>query len=62
MNYRRFVKIHLFHVDAYESLLMRYNANKIAYRKVFHSVNDPADFSDVFREFCAYISMVTMIW
>ncbi len=57
MNYRRFggvpEKMHLFYAEAYDTLLMRHDADKIAYRRVFHSVNDPADFTTVFREFCA---------
>lgn len=57
MNYRRFggvpEKMHLFYAEAYDTLLMRHDADKIAYRRVFRSVNDPADFTTVFREFCA---------
>lgn len=57
MNYRRFSDVpekrYLFYKEAYETLLYRHDADKIAYRRVFRSVNEPSDFTAVFREFCA---------
>ena len=57
MNYRRFCDVpekqHLFYEQAYDTLLQRHDHDKIAYRRVFRSVNDPSDFTMVFREFCA---------
>ena len=56
MSYHRFAGIpekrHLFYSQAYDTLLMRHDSGKL-YNRVFHSVNDPSDFTKVFREFCA---------
>ncbi len=56
MSYHRFAGIpekrHLFYEQAYDTLLMRHDSGKL-YNRVFHSVNDPSDFSKVFQEFCA---------
>ena len=56
MCYRRFAGIaekrHLFYEQAYDTLLMRHDYDKL-YKRVFHSVNDPSEFTIVFREFCA---------
>lgn len=58
MSYRRFANIperkHLFYEEAYQTLLRRHDHDdKISYRRIFHSVVEPAEFTDVFREFCA---------
>lgn len=57
MNFRRFSDVpekkYLFYQQAYDTLLYRHDADKLAYRRVFKSVNDPSEFTDVFREFCA---------
>lgn len=56
MSYHRFAGIpekrHLFYAQAYDTLLMRHDSGKL-YNRVFHSVNDPSEFTKVFREFCA---------
>lgn len=56
MSYHRFAGIpekrHLFYEQAYNTLLMRHDSDKL-YKRVFHSVNDPSEFTKVFREFCA---------
>lgn len=57
MNYRRFSDVpekkYLFYEQAYDTLLTRHDSDKIAYKRVFHSVTDPSDFTLAFREFCA---------
>jgi len=57
MNFRRFSDVpekrYLFYQQAYETLLYRHDADKLAYKRVFRSVGDPSDFTEVFREFCA---------
>lgn len=57
MNFRRFSDVpekkHLFYRQAYDTLLQRHDADKLAYNRVFHSVKDPSDFTLVFSEFCA---------
>lgn len=57
MNYRRFSDVpekkYLFYEQAYQTLLQRHDADKLAYKRVFKSVNDPSEFTLVFREFCA---------
>ncbi len=57
MNYHRYSDVperkYLFYEQAYETLLQRHDADKLAYKRIFHSVNDPSDFTKVFREFCA---------
>jgi hypothetical protein len=57
MNYRRFSDIpekkYLFYEQAYQTLLQRHDSDKLAYKRAFHSVSDPSDFTWVFREFCA---------
>ena len=57
MNFRRFSDVpekkYLFYQQAYETLLYRHDADKLAYRRVFKSVNDPSEFTEAFREFCA---------
>jgi len=57
MNYQRFADVpakkHLFYEQAYQTLLFRHDSSKLAYKRIFHSVEDPADFTLVFREFCA---------
>ena len=57
MNYQRFADVpakkHLFYEQAYQTLLFRHDSSKLAYKRIFHSVEDPVDFTLVFREFCA---------
>ena len=57
MNYHRFAEVpekkYLFYEQAYETLLYRHDADKLAYKRVFRSVTDPSTFTKVFREFCA---------
>ncbi len=57
MNFRRFSDVpekkYLFYEQAYQTLLQRHDADKLAYKRVFQSVNDPSEFTWVFREFCA---------
>lgn len=57
MSYHRFADVpekkYLFYDQAYQTLLQRHDSDKLAYKRVFHSVTDPADFTLVFREFCA---------
>ena len=58
MSYRRFANIpeqkYLFYEEAYQTLLRRHDHDdKVSYRRIFHSVNEPAEFTNVFREFCA---------
>lgn len=57
MSYHRFADVpekkYLFYEQAYQTLLQRHDSDKLAYKRVFHSVNDPSDFTLVFREFCA---------
>lgn len=57
MNYHRFADVpekkYLFYDQAYQTLLQRHDSDKLAYKRVFRSVNDPSDFTKVFREFCA---------
>ena len=58
MSYRRFADIPerqaLFYEEAYQTLLRRHDHDdKISYKRVFHSVVEPAEFTSVFREFCA---------
>lgn len=57
MSYHRFADVpekkYLFYEQAYQTLLQRHDSDKLAYKRVFHSVTDPADFTLVFREFCA---------
>lgn len=57
MNYHRFADVpekkYLFYDQAYQTLLQRHDSDKLAYKRVFQSVNDPSDFTKVFREFCA---------
>ena len=55
MNYHRFADVpekkYLFYDQAYQTLLQRHDSDKLAYKRVFRSVNDPSDFTKVFREF-----------
>lgn len=57
MNFRRFSDVpekkYLFYEQAYQTLLQRHDSDKLAYKRVFRSVTDPADFTWVFRELCA---------
>ncbi|MCD8301304.1 MAG: NACHT domain-containing protein [Clostridiales bacterium] len=57
MNYRFFAEVpekkYLFYEQAYQTLLQRHDASKLAYKRVFHSVRDTSDFTKVFSEFCA---------
>ena len=57
MNYRRFADVpekkYLFYEEAYQTLLHMHDHDKLAYNRVFRSVVDPSDFTEVFREFCA---------
>lgn len=57
MSYHRFADVpekkYLFYEQAYQTLLQRHDSDKLAYKRVFHSVTDPSDFTLVFREFCA---------
>lgn len=57
MSYHRFADVpekkYLFYDQAYQTLLQRHDSDKLAYKRVFHSVTDPSDFTIVFREFCA---------
>ena len=57
MSYHRFADVpekkYLFYEQAYQTLLQRHDSDKLAYKRVFHSVKDPSDFTLVFREFCA---------
>lgn len=57
MSYHRFSDVpekkYLFYEQAYQTLLQRHDSDKLAYKRVFHSVTDPSDFTLVFREFCA---------
>ena len=57
MNYRRFSDVpekkYLFYEQAYQTLLQRHDSDKLAYKRIFRSVTDPADFTWVFRELCA---------
>ena len=57
MSYHRFADVpekkYLFYEQAYQTLLQRHDSDKLAYKRVFRSVNDPSDFTLVFREFCA---------
>ena len=57
MSYHRFADVpekkYLFYDQAYQTLLQRHDSDKLAYKRVFRSVNDPSDFTLVFREFCA---------
>lgn len=57
MNYHRFADVpekkYLFYEQAYQTLLQRHDADKLAYKRVFRSVTDPSDFTKVFKEFCA---------
>lgn len=57
MNFHRFAdvpeKTYLFYEQAYQTLLQRHDSDKLAYKRVFHSVSDPSDFTRVFSEFCA---------
>lgn len=47
-------KKHIFYEEAYQTLLRRHdNEEKVAYKRVFHSVKEPSEFTVVFREFCA---------
>ena len=42
-----------FYEQAYKTILEGHDANKNAYDRIFHSVDDAEDFTNVFREFCA---------
>lgn len=42
-----------FYKQAYKTILEGHDANKNAYDRIFHSVDDAEDFTTVFREFCA---------
>ncbi len=57
MNYRRFSDVpekkHFFYQQAYDTLLHRQDAAKLAFKREFRCVSDPSDFTAVFREFCA---------
>lgn len=57
MNFRRFADVpenkYRFYEEAYQTLLHMHDHDKLAYNRVFRSVADPADFTKVFREFCA---------
>ena len=57
MSYHRFADVpekkYVFYDQAYQTLLQRHDSDKLAYKRVFRSVNDPSDFTNVFREFCA---------
>ena len=47
-------KKHIFYEEAYQTLLRRHDADdKGFYKREFHSVVEPSDFTLVFREFCA---------
>lgn len=49
-----------FYEQAYKTILEGHDADKNAYNRIFHSVDDAEDFTNVFREFCAisYMDMV----
>jgi Predicted NTPase (NACHT family) len=58
MTFRRFSRLprrkHIFYGEAYATLLQGHDAqNKPGYVREFLSVDDPEDFTIVFREFCA---------
>ena len=42
-----------FYEQAYKTILEGHDADKNAYDRIFHSVDDAEDFTNVFREFCA---------
>lgn len=42
-----------FYEQAYSEILEGHDAEKNAYNRIFHSVDDAEDFTKVFREFCA---------
>lgn len=47
-------KKHIFYEEAYQTLLRRHDSDdKGYYKRHFHSVVEPSDFTKVFREFCA---------
>lgn len=46
-----------FYEQAYNAILEGHDAEKNAYERIFHSVDDAEDFTKVFREFCALAYM-----
>lgn len=46
-----------FYEQAYKTVLEGHDADKNAYNRAFHSVDDAEDFTEVFREFCAIAYM-----
>ena len=42
-----------FYEQSYKTILEGHDANKNAYDRIFHSVDDAEDFTNIFREFCA---------
>jgi hypothetical protein len=50
-----------FYEQAYNEMLEGHDAEKNAYKRIFHSVDDAEDFTSVFREFCA-ISFVDKVF
>ena len=42
-----------FYHEAYETLLQRHDGSKLTMRRSFRSVDNPSEFTAVFREFCA---------
>lgn len=57
MNFKRFADVpekqYIFYQQAYDTLLQLHDGDKLTLKRDFHSVKDPSDFTDVFREFCA---------
>lgn len=57
MNYQYFGEVsnnrHRFYTQAYETLLYRHDASKLAYQRKFQSVEEADSFTKVFRELCA---------
>jgi len=60
-NYERFdtykKDLFEFYEQAYHAILEGHDAEKNAYERIFHSVDDAEDFTKVFREFCALAYM-----
>ena len=58
MNFREFPRFSddhlLFYKNTYEALLSGHDDNKKPYDRVFMSVDNASQFTDVFRQFCAY--------
>ncbi|MDO4650815.1 MAG: NACHT domain-containing protein, partial [Eubacteriales bacterium] len=46
-------KRYLFYKEAYEAIVLDHDKDKTAYERIFRSVNDSEEFTEVFQEFCA---------